>query len=51
MPDVRPMLTFSSTFNCKDVPDPYYGGDEGFENVLNMLDLACSGLIEQLIND
>lgn len=25
-----------------DVPDPYYGGDEGFENVYKMLDEACS---------
>jgi len=25
-----------------DVPDPYYGGDKGFENVFNMLDEACN---------
>lgn len=25
-----------------DVPDPYYGGDKGFENVFNMLDDACN---------
>ncbi|MFL1011351.1 low molecular weight protein-tyrosine-phosphatase [Flavisericum labens] len=24
-----------------DVPDPYYGGDQGFENVYSMLDEAC----------
>ena len=24
------------------VPDPYYGGDRGFENVYEMLDKACS---------
>ena len=24
-----------------DVPDPYYGGDDGFQNVYNMLDEAC----------
>ena len=24
-----------------DVPDPYYGGIDGFENVYNMLDQAC----------
>jgi len=24
------------------VPDPYYGGDGGFENVYEMLDKACS---------
>jgi len=25
----------------KSVPDPYYGGEEGFENVFRMLDEAC----------
>lgn len=25
-----------------DVPDPYYGGDKGFETVFNMLDEACN---------
>ncbi len=25
-----------------DVPDPYHGGDEGFENIYKMLDEACS---------
>lgn len=30
-----------------DVPDPYYGGDHGFENVYKMLDEACSVIAEQ----
>ena len=29
-----------------DVPDPYYGGDHGFENVFQMLDLATDKIIE-----
>ena len=32
-----------------DVPDPYYGGDKGFENVYNMLDTACK-IIAKRIN-
>lgn len=32
-----------------DVPDPYYGGDKGFENVYNMLDNACE-IIAKRIN-
>ena len=28
------------------VPDPYYGGKDGFENVYQMLDLACDRIIE-----
>ncbi|MBW1297720.1 low molecular weight protein-tyrosine-phosphatase [Aquimarina litoralis] len=31
-----------------DVPDPYYGGEQGFENVFRMLDEACNQLIEKL---
>ena len=31
-----------------EVPDPYYGGDEGFENVLNMIEAASNGLIQHL---
>ena len=30
------------------VPDPYYGGDNGFENVYQMLDIACSKVMENL---
>jgi protein-tyrosine phosphatase len=31
-----------------DVPDPYYGGPDGFENVLDLIDRACRGLLEEL---
>jgi protein-tyrosine phosphatase len=31
-----------------DVPDPYYGGDDGFETVLDMVDAACRGLLEEI---
>lgn len=30
------------------VPDPYYGGAEGFEYVLDLLEDACAGLLERL---
>jgi len=29
-----------------EVPDPYYGGTQGFERVLDLLDDACSGLLQ-----
>ena len=32
------------------VPDPYYGGKEGFENVYQMLDKACDAIITKRIN-
>ncbi len=34
-----------------DVPDPYFGGSEGFDNVYNMLDEACEIVAEKLIKE
>lgn len=30
------------------VPDPYYGGDDGFEHVLDLCEAACAGLLEHM---
>jgi len=34
-----------------EVPDPYYGGDYGFENVYQMLDEACDTITKKLIKN
>jgi protein-tyrosine phosphatase len=31
-----------------DVPDPYYGGPQGFETVLDQVEAACRGLLAEL---
>lgn len=31
-----------------DVPDPYYGGARGFDEVLDIVDAGCRGLLEQI---
>jgi protein-tyrosine phosphatase len=31
-----------------DVPDPYYGGADGFEQVLDMVEAACLGLLSEI---
>jgi protein-tyrosine phosphatase len=31
-----------------DVPDPYYGGEDGFEEVLDLVQASCEGLLEQI---
>jgi protein-tyrosine phosphatase len=31
-----------------DVPDPYYGGSDGFDRVLDILDACCAGLMQEL---
>ena len=30
------------------MPDPYYGGDSGFEDVLDQVEAACRGLLVEL---
>ena len=32
----------------RDVPDPYYGGPEGFEEVLDLVEAACRNLLQEL---
>ena len=42
------MTDFCRTSNATYVPDPYYGGAQGFENVLDILEDACGGLLEKI---
>ncbi len=35
----------------RNVPDPYYGGDQGFKNVYRMLDEACNVVASKLENE
>ena len=39
---------FSSIFNEKEVPDPYFGGDAGFDHVLDILEDSVSCFLEQI---
>ena len=45
---VKMILEENPTSNRMDVPDPYYGGNDGFENVFQMLDKACNSIVEKL---
>jgi len=42
------MMSYARRFKERDVPDPYYGGPQGFERVLDMLEDAARGLLESL---
>jgi protein-tyrosine phosphatase len=44
---VRRFLSFSQHFRDLDVPDPYYGGNAGFAQVLDMVEDAAEGLIAE----
>jgi protein-tyrosine phosphatase len=43
-------MRYASRFEAEEVPDPYYGGEEGFELVLDMAEDAGQGLIEALLD-
>ena len=45
---VRLFLEFASDFKLKEVPDPYYGGLNGFETVLDLVEDASRGLLEYI---
>jgi Protein-tyrosine-phosphatase len=45
------MTDYCSNSNPGYVPDPYYGGSAGFEQVLDLLEDACEGLLEQIKQD
>lgn len=48
---VRLVRSFDSTITGKkapDVPDPYYGGDDGFDKVYEMLMRACEGMLREI---
>ena len=45
---VRLFRDFDPVATGGDVPDPYYGGDEGFEEVLTMVERTCAALVAAL---
>jgi protein-tyrosine phosphatase len=47
---VRLFLEFADDPDVDEVPDPYYGGDQGFERVLDLTEAAARGLLDHLMN-
>ena len=45
------LLEYCSRFEEEEVPDPYYGGPDGFEHVLDLIEDAATGLIAALRNE
>jgi protein-tyrosine phosphatase len=46
---IRGFTEFLQTSQASAIPDPYYGGDQGFEHVLDLVEEASDGLIKTLI--
>lgn len=42
------LLEYDPRGRLRDVPDPYYGGAEGFDQVFRLVDAACEALLAKL---
>jgi protein-tyrosine phosphatase len=45
---LRLFCEFCTEHDHTEVPDPYYGGPEGFEDVLDLLEDGCEGLLKHI---
>ena len=45
---IKRMQDFRSVFKEQEVPDPYFGGDEGFDYVLDILEDSVNGFLESI---
>jgi len=48
--NIHLFLDFSNQSNITEVPDPYYGGSNGFDDVINLIEDASQGLISELLD-
>ncbi|GAB4147101.1 MAG: low molecular weight protein-tyrosine-phosphatase [Ignavibacteriales bacterium] len=46
--NVFKLTSFCNYYTANEVPDPYYGGAEGFEFVLDLLEDGCYGLLKKI---
>jgi protein-tyrosine phosphatase len=47
---LRLFMEYAPARSVREVPDPYYGGPNGFEHVLDLVEDASRGLLESLLN-
>ncbi len=43
---IRPLVSFCREHDDLRVPDPYYGGQRGFDHVIELLKDGCAGILE-----
>jgi len=48
---IRRFLDFAPHLDEDDVPDPYYGGEEGFDRALDLIEAAAKGLLAELARE
>jgi protein-tyrosine phosphatase len=47
--ELRLFLEYAAGLDIRDVPDPYYGGADGFEQVLDLAEAGSRGLLEEIL--
>ncbi|MGB5177866.1 MAG: low molecular weight protein-tyrosine-phosphatase [Gammaproteobacteria bacterium] len=45
---LRLFMEYAPDIEVNEVPDPYYGGATGFERVLDLIEVAAAGLLEDI---
>ncbi|MBL8287356.1 MAG: low molecular weight phosphotyrosine protein phosphatase [Rubrivivax sp.] len=45
------LLTLAGGLAEREVPDPYYGPDMGFDRVLDLVERACDGFVQRLLRE
>lgn len=48
---LKMMCDYCTQHDVQEVPDPYFGGDQGFEFVYNILEDACDNLLKEVIKE
>ena len=48
---IRLLSDFIPNSQLRDVPDPYYGGRDGFERVITMVEAGCVGILDSLTSE
>ena len=46
---ISPLVKYARNSKFYEVPDPYYGGEKGFDDVLDLLEDAINGLISDIM--
>ena len=47
---MKRLTDFCQQHSDQQVPDPYYGGDQGFEHVLDLIEDACGNLLQSIVH-
>ena len=45
---MKRLTDYCQRFDDREVPDPYYGGERGFEHVLDLVEDACQGVLSAI---